>query len=145
MRNVKILVSACLLGTPCRYDGKSVPCDNVINLKERFELIPFCPEVAGGLKTPRVAAERQGDAVVTEGGCDVTKEYRSGAEQALQIAKENGCTIAILKEKSPSCGKGAIYDGTFSRTLKDGNGVTAQLLLEHGITVIGESEVTTLL
>ena len=86
---MKILVSACLLGTPCRYDGKSVPCDAVINLKERFQLIPFSPEVAGGLKTPRAAAERQGDAVVTEGGCDVTKEYKSGAEQALQIANYN--------------------------------------------------------
>lgn len=142
---MKILVSACLLGTPCRYDGKSVPCDRVINLKERFELIPFCPEVAGGLKTPRTAAERQGDSVVTSSGCDVTKEYKSGAEQALQIAKENGCTVAILKEKSPSCGKGKIYDGTFRKVLADGNGVTAQLLLEHGITVVGESEVEMLL
>lgn len=141
----KILVSACLLGTPCRYDGKSKPCDAVIALSQYFELIPVCPEVMGGLQTPRVPAERTGDKVITENGKDVTKEYLLGAQNALRTAKENGCRIAVLKEKSPSCGKGRIYDGTHTKTLTEGNGTTAELLLKNGITVIGESEIHRLL
>lgn len=142
---MKILVSACLLGIACRYDGRSVPCEQVIRLREKFELIPFCPEEAGGLKTPRNAAERQGDRVVTENGTDVTKEYVLGADLALEEAKHHGCTVAILKEKSPSCGSGKIYDGTFSKLLTDGDGVTAQRLKEAGIKVLGESRISDLI
>lgn len=138
---MKILVSACLLGIPCRYDGRSKPCKEVLALKERFELIPVCPEQAGGLHTPRVPAERRGSAVVTKNGCDVTKQYRSGAKKTLETAKKHGCKLAVLKEKSPSCGNGTIYDGTFSGTLISGSGVTAQLLKQNGIDVIGESKV----
>ena len=141
----KILVSACLLGTPCRYDGKSKPCDAVIALSRYFELIPVCPEVMGGLSTPRVPAERTGDKVITENGKEVTKEYLLGAQNALRTAKENDCRIAVLKEKSPSCGKGRIYDGSHSRTLTEGNGTAAELLLKNGITVLGESEAERLL
>ncbi|MBR4992133.1 MAG: DUF523 domain-containing protein [Clostridia bacterium] len=136
-----ILVSACLLGCSCRYDGKSKPNDAVLALMEQHTLIPICPEQMGGLATPRVPAERRGDGVFTETGGDVTAQYRRGAEEALRLAKLYGCTHAILKERSPSCGSGQIYDGSFSRTLMDGDGVTAQLLKENGITVLGESEV----
>ena len=137
----KILVSACLLGTPCRYDGKSKPNEHVIKLKRWFNLIPVCPEVAGGLHTPRVAAERVDDRVVTKDGKDVTTEYQKGANVALELAKKHGCAVAVLKEKSPSCGKGKIYDGTHSKTLTEGNGTAAELLMQNGIRVLGESEV----
>lgn len=138
---MKILISACLLGEPCRYDAKKVPCDAAINLKEKHELFLVCPECAGGLKTPRIPCERVGDKVLTKDKKDVTKEYKKGAECALKIAKENGITIAVLKERSPSCGCGKIYDGTFSKTLKSGDGVTAELLKANEITVLGESEI----
>ena len=136
-----ILVSACLLGCPCRYDGKSKPNDAVLALMEHHTLIPICPEQMGGLATPRVPAERKDGGVFTERGRDVTEQYRRGAEEALSLAQLYGCKYAILKERSPSCGNGQIYDGSFSRRLIDGDGVTAQLLKAHGITVLGESEV----
>ena len=141
---MKMLVSACLLGEPCRYDGKSKPCEAVLQLRERYTLIPVCPEVMGGLPTPRIPSECQADGTVrNRGGEDVTAAYRKGAEAVLSVAKENGCSVAILKERSPACGKGRIYDGTFSKTLTDGNGVCAELLLRNGIRVIGESELHT--
>lgn len=139
-----ILVSACLLGCPCRYDGKSKPNDAVLALMERHTLIPICPEQMGGLATPRIPAEVRGYEVFTEKGDDVTAQYRRGAEDALRLARLYGCTHAILKERSPSCGSGRIYDGSFSRTLIAGDGVTARLLKENGVTVLGESEVKAL-
>ena len=139
-----IFVSACLLGCPCRYDGKSKPNAAVLALMEEHTLIPVCPEQMGGLATPRVPAERRGAGVCTEAGTDVTAQYRRGAEEALRLAKLYGCTCAILKERSPSCGSGQIYDGSFSRTLVDGDGVTAALLKQQGIAVYGESEVDNL-
>ena len=140
---MKILVSACLLGVRCRYDGKSKPHPAVERLMERHTLIPVCGEIFGGLPTPRVSAERQGARVVTADGRDVTAAYRRGAEEVLRLAERYGCTAAILKERSPSCGSGRIYDGTFTGTLTDGWGVTAELLRDHGICVIGESEAET--
>lgn len=140
---MKILVSACLLGVRCRYDGKSKPHPAVERLMEQHTLIPVCGEIFGGLPTPRVSAERQGERVVTADGCDVTAAYRRGAEEVLRLAERYGCTAAILKERSPSCGSGRIYDGTFTGTLTDGWGVTAELLRDHGICVIGESEAET--
>ena len=140
---MKILVSACLLGVRCRYDGKSKPHPAVERLMEQHTLIPVCGEIFGGLPTPRVSAERQGERVVTADGRDVTAAYRRGAEEVLRLAERYGCTAAILKERSPSCGSGRIYDGTFTGTLTDGWGVTAELLRDHGICVIGESEVET--
>ncbi len=137
-----ILISACLLGTPCRYDGASKPCEGLISLAERRELIPVCPEVMGGLPTPREPSELQADGSVrNQRGEDVTEQYRRGAEQVLAIAEEHGCRVAILKEKSPACGSGRIYDGSFSGTLTDGYGVCAELLRQNGITVLGESTV----
>ena len=140
---MKILVSACLLGVRCRYDGKSKPHPAVERLMEQHTLIPVCGEIFGGLPTPRVSAERQGARVVTADGRDVTAAYRRGAEEVLRLAERYGCTAAILKERSPSCGSGRIYDGTFTGTLADGWGVTAELLRDHGICVIGESEAET--
>ena len=140
---MKILVSACLLGVRCRYDGKSKPHPAVERLMEQHTLIPVCGEIFGGLPTPRVSAERQGERVVTADGCDVTAAYRRGAEEVLRLAERYGCTAAILKERSPSCGSGRIYDGTFTGTLTDGWGVTAELLRDHGICVIGESAAET--
>lgn len=140
----KLLVSACLLGTPCRYDGKSKASAAVCALREYYELIPVCPERDGGLPTPRTPSERQGERVVTGDGRDVTAEYRRGAALALARCTECGCKAAVLKERSPSCGCGEIYDGTFSRTLTPGDGVTAELLKAHGIRVYGESDAETL-
>ena len=137
-----ILVSACLLGESCRYDGKSKPCERVIALKDTYNLIPVCPEVMGGLPTPRVPSEICGERVLMKDGRDVTENYNRGAQTALEIARQNACTVAILKEKSPSCGSGAIYDGSFSGTLTHGDGVAAALLKAHGIRVVGESEIT---
>ena len=141
-----ILVSACLLGTPCRYDGdsKQHPALDLLTAQGHV-LVPVCPEVLGGLPTPRPPAELQADGqVVNQEGRDVTAEYQSGAEKALAIAQSHGCTVAVLKERSPSCGHGQIYDGTFSKTLIPGSGVAAALLEQNGVTVYGESQICAL-
>ena len=132
-----IIVSACLAGYRCRYDGKIVPDEEIVALVKRGEAIPVCPEMMGGLPCPRVPSERTADGshVVTREGSDVTEAFRIGAEETLRMAHLYGCDKAILKAKSPSCGCGRIYDGSFSGTLKEGFGVTAELLLENGITV----------
>ena len=137
---MKILVSACLLGVSCRYDGQSKSYLLVDELCRRHQVVPVCPEIFGGLPTPRTPAERQGERVVTRTGGDVTAEYRRGAEEALHLARKLGCTVAVLKERSPSCGSGAIYDGTFTGTLREGFGMAAELLAANGIRVIGESQ-----
>lgn len=142
---MKLLVSACLLGCRCRYDGASKSHPAVEALAARHELVPVCPEQLGGLSTPRPPAERQGDRVVTESGTDVTEQYRRGAAEAAHLCALLGCQAAVLKERSPSCGKGQVYDGTFSRTLTDGDGVTAAVLAEMGVPVYGESQVEELL
>ncbi len=134
----KVLVSACLLGAKCRYDGEER--GGVLEMPENWCPIPFCPEIYGGLPTPRAAAERVGEKVMTKDGRDVTAEYKKGAEEALKMARRLGIKKAVLKERSPSCGKGCIYDGMFSGSLKKGDGVTAELLMENGIEVLGESE-----
>jgi len=142
---VNILVSACLLGCKCRYDGDDNWVKAVAELEKNYTLIPICPEEMGGLPTPRLPAEIQNSKVINKAGADVTEEFRMGAQLALEIAKKHNCKLAILKERSPSCGRGKVYDGTFSKRLIAGNGVTTQLLLENGIEVIGESEVERLL
>ena len=141
-----LLISRCLLGDACRYDGKSkpLPAETLQALRSRYELIPVCPEVLGGLPTPRTPSERQGSRVVMQTGADVAAEYRRGAMEALRLAQARNVCAAVLKERSPSCGKGEIYDGTFTGTLKEGNGVTAEVLLENGFAVYGESEIDTL-
>lgn len=111
----------------------------------QYQLIPICPEQLGGLPTPREPSERQGARVITKSGLDVTAQYTRGAEQALYLARLFGCKKAVLKERSPSCGAGRIYDGTFSRTLTPGDGVAAALLKANSIRVYGESEIEALL
>ena len=142
---MKILISACLLGARCRYDGASKEHPEVLKLAERHTLVPVCPEQLGGLPTPRTPSERQGDAVCTREGKDVTEAYRRGAEEALRLCRMLGCEAAVLKERSPSCGCGEIYDGTFTGTLTAGDGVTAELLKSCGIPVYGESQIDDLL
>lgn len=141
---MNILVSACLLGVACRYDGKSKPNEDVIALMNKYNLIPFCPEITGGLSTPRHPSEIVDDKVLNDIGEDVTAQYNKGAEEALRIAKMYNCKYAILKEKSPSCGKGKIHNGKFDGGYVEGNGVTAKLFLENGIEVLGESEIKAL-
>ena len=136
-----LLISACLLGTPCRYDGQSrpLPAEQLRFLRERYELCPVCPESDGGLPTPRIHSERRGGRVVNRAGEDVTVFFACGAEKALDAARAAGSTRALLKERSPSCGCGSIYDGSFTGTLIPGDGVTAELLKAEGVEVLGES------
>ena len=132
-----IIVSACLAGYRCRYDGKIVPDEEVVALIKCGGAIPVCPEMMGGLPCPRIPAERTEDGlrVVNREGDDVTDAFELGASEALRMAKLYGCDRAILKAKSPSCGCGQIYDGTFSGTLTEGDGVTAELFKQNGIAV----------
>ena len=142
---MRILVSGCLLGVCCRYDGASKPHHGVLELAKRHELIPVCPEQLGGLATPRPPAERQGSRIIARTGADVTEQYLRGAEEALKLHRLLGCDAAVLKERSPSCGSGEIYDGAFSGMLTAGDGVTAGLLKTNGISVYGESQIGELL
>lgn len=141
----QILVSACLLGERCKYSGGSnyskELCDFIEVEKERFMVVPVCPEVMGGLLTPRTPAEIRGSLVVTNDGKDVTDEYERGARKTAKLAKEMNCRFAVLKERSPSCGSGLVYDGTFTHTVTQGDGKTAGLLKRMGIEVFGESQI----
>lgn len=139
---MNILISACLLGVRVRYDGKSKVNEDAMNLLGKHHLIPVCAEVMGGLPTPRIPAERVGEKVINWDGVDVTEQYERGAAEIVRLAKLYECELAILKERSPSCGSGEIYDGTFSGTLKAGDGVLAQRLKEAGVRVIGESQIS---
>ncbi|WP_320130092.1 DUF523 domain-containing protein [uncultured Sphaerochaeta sp.] len=136
-----ILVSACLLGICCRYDGTDKTNENVCTLKKQYHLVPVCPEVYGGLATPREPSERKDGLVVSRSGIDVTLPFEKGAQACLKLAKLLDCKFAILKERSPSCGHGEIYDGSFSGKVIAGNGVCAELLLEHDIRILGETEI----
>lgn len=137
---MNILVSACLLGINCRYDGSGEYLPALDKLKEKHCLIPFCPECYGGLPTPRTPAEISGGRVATKDGEDVTEQYNKGASEALRLAKTLDCKAAILKSRSPSCGFGAIYDGSFSKRLVKGNGIAAELLYKSGINVIADED-----
>ena len=136
----KLLVSACLAGFPCRYDGKTKPVKEIVELVESGKAIPFCPEVEGGLPTPRIPSEQLKDKVINEEGIDVTENYNLGAKKALEVCQNNNISKAILKAKSPSCGVGKVYDGTFSGTLIEGDGVTTTLLKDNNIKVINEED-----
>jgi uncharacterized protein YbbK (DUF523 family) len=146
-----VLVSACLAGRACRFEGSSNEDDQVGRLVAQGRAVLVCPEVDGGLGTPRPRAEIVGGdgsdvvagraRVVTEQGLDVTDAYLDGANRALEASLRSGARVAILKARSPSCGRGAIYDGTFSGNLVAGDGVTAALLREHGIEVLTDEEV----
>lgn len=142
---MNVLVSACLMGFRCRYDGGTQRLACLDALRERHVLIPVCPEVMGGLPTPREPSEIRDGRVVSRDGRDVTEAFRRGAREAERIARSCGCGCALLKERSPSCGLGKVYDGTFSGTLTDGDGLCARLLADRGLRVIGESRAEELL
>ena len=141
----KLLVSACLLGCRCRYDGGDCADERVLALRDTYELIPVCPEQMGGLPTPRLPSEIREGRVYMKDGTDVTAAFASGAAAALYIAKTLGSTKAVLKAKSPSCGKGLVYDGTFTGGKVPGDGVTAALLKKNGVSVYTEEETDMLL
>lgn len=140
---MNILVSACLLGVNCRYDGTGKLSPAVHTLLATHHLIPFCPEVYGGLGIPRAPAEICGGRVLTASDEDVTAQYEAGAREALLLAELCNCKLAILKERSPSCGHGMVHDGSFTGRLTEGDGITAALVAANGITVIGDSEIET--
>lgn len=142
---MNILVSACLLGINCRYDGNNCLNNKVIKLKEKYNLIPICPEQLGGLTTPRSPSEIVNDKLCSIKGDDVTEQYQKGAIEALKIAKLFNCEYAILKEKSPSCGVNYIYDGTFTGKIINGKGNTTKYLESNGIKVLSENEIDLLL
>ncbi|MGL4451452.1 MAG: DUF523 domain-containing protein [Sarcina sp.] len=144
-----IIVSACLCGENCKYNGGNNNNEAVKKFIENKEVLYVCPEQIGGLLTPRNPAEIVGcakgvlngeDKIISNEGKDVTFEFLKGAREVLKIAKDKNVKLAILKAKSPSCGKGLIYDGTFTGHKIKGNGVTAQLLIDNGVKVINEDE-----
>lgn len=141
----KILISACLLGENCKYNGgnnaDAICAGELAKLRQIYELIAVCPESMGGLATPREPAEicSKGRVLTKFSRCDVTREFLSGAQICADIARENGCKIAILKERSPSCGSGWIYDGSFTGRIVSGDGITAAALKKLGVRVVGES------
>ena len=141
----KILISACLVGDKCKYDGHTNYTPLIKDLLEKYELVPFCPEVEGGLPTPRKPSERKSDKVINNAGKDVTRNFQLGAEKALNICKYLNIKIAILKENSPSCGVNQIYDGNFKNKLIKGEGVTTELLRKNGIAVYNEKQIEELL
>ena len=135
------IVSACLAGINCKYDGKNNVNETVLRLVKEGKAIPVCPEQLGGLSTPREKSEIRNGRVFTASGKDETGAMLKGAEETFRIARLVGAKEAILKSRSPSCGKGQIYDGSFSKKLVEGNGVTAELLLRNGIKVVSEKEI----
>lgn len=134
------IVSACLAGYKCNYKGEAKPNERIIELVKRGEAIPVCPEQLGGLTTPREPAEQKDGKVFTKSGKDVTENFSNGAYEVLRIAVIYDCKKAILKSKSPSCGCGQVYDGSFSGNLVKGNGITADLLMANGIKVYTEED-----
>jgi len=148
----KILLSACLLGDPVRYDGqsKTLQSTTLDKLLSQDRVISFCPEVAGGLPVPRATAEiHAGDgaaviaklaSVKTQDGTDVSEYFLSGAQQALALCRQHGITVAVLTESSPSCGSSRIYDGSFTHSTTPGSGVTAALLAQNGVRVFSQHQ-----
>lgn len=138
---MKILVSACLLGENCKYSGGNNYNKEVCEFVRGQQVIPVCPEVLGGLPTPRCPAEIVDGVVMNREGVSVDKEFRDGAEKALAIAKENRVELAILQSRSPSCGVKEIYDGTFSGRKIPGQGVFARRLMDEGVRVLDAGEI----
>ena len=137
--NKNILVSSCLLGKNCKYNGGNNNNENVKNLSKTYNIIEICPEVLGGLPTPRYPSEINGNKVINKIGEDVTSYFEKGASITLEIALKNNIKYAILKENSPSCGFGTIYDGSFSSNIINGNGIAADLLFKNSIVVLNEN------
>ena len=139
----KVLISACLAGINCKFNGENNLLDSGIldEISKKYHLLFVCPEVFGGLSTPREPAEMKGGLVVTKTAKDVSENFKFGAEICLKIAKLNGCKKAILKARSPSCGSGQIYDGSFTKKLILGDGVAAKMLKANEILVFSEDEI----
>lgn len=140
-----LLISACLTGCNCKYNGGNNKLKGLNALQEKYSLIPVCPEQLGGLSTPREASEIICNSVVNKIGEDVSKEFMCGAESVLKIAEENNCDLCLFKERSPSCGVNEIYDGSFTGKIISGSGITTKLLKKHGITVLSEEETSKLI
>lgn len=138
---MNVLISTCLMGVNCKYNGGNNLVDNLDKLIEKCTLIPVCPEQMGGLSTPRNPCEIVGQEVISYDSDNCTEEYVRGAEEAIKLMKLYDCKYAILKAKSPSCGYKEIYDGTFSHTVIEGNGVFAQKLLEYGVKIYTEDQI----
>jgi len=138
------LISACLIGAKCKYSGgdNRLPEKTLDALRRRYRLLPVCPEMAGGLGVPREPSERKGERVVSRSGRDVTAAYRQGANVACALGERFVCSTALLKERSPSCGCGRIYDGSFAGNKKPGDGVAAALFKRNGIAVTTEENYT---
>lgn len=140
-----ILVSACLLGINCKYNGGNNFNQKIFDLVNEGKAIPVCPEQLGGLKTPRIPSEIKivdgKRYVINSEGEDVTENFEKGAVEVLELAKKLGIKKAILKSKSPSCGLNKIYSGNFDKQLIDGNGITADLLVKNGIEVLTSDEI----
>ncbi|MDE7384476.1 MAG: DUF523 domain-containing protein [Anaeroplasmataceae bacterium] len=145
MMKPKLLISACLCGKNTKYNGGNNLLSRLPEIEEKFDLYLICPEVMGGLSTPRDPSENRGDLVFSDKGKDVTREFNLGAQRVLNIALENNIHLALLKESSPSCGSHKIYDGTFSGVKISGQGVAAKLLKEHKIKIFSEEEIDLLL
>lgn len=141
----KILISACLLGINCKYNGKNNYNPLIEKLKEKYELIPICPETLGGLPIPRTPSEIINNKVISSDNIDVTNNFNLGAIKSLEIAKNNNIVVAILKDGSPSCGSNYIYDGTFTKNKINGEGITARLLKENNIKIYSEFDIELLL
>jgi len=137
----KLLISACFLSKGYKYDGTDNIKQEILKLEEKYEFVPICPEVYGGLSTPRIASEQVENKVLTKDGKDVTKEFELGAKLSLEKAFQNNVKIALLKAKSPSCGYKKIYDGTFTHTIIDGNGVFVKLLIANGFKIYTEEDI----
>ena len=140
-----LLISSCLLGVNCKYNGKNNYLPLTERLKSDYHLIPVCAEIFGGLPIPRIPSERSGSTVINKQGEDVTENFVRGAEEVLRLARFFDCKTALLKERSPSCGYGEIYDGTFSGRTISGNGVLSDLLRKEGIRIYRESDIEKLL
>ena len=136
-----LIVSGCLADLNCRYDGTAKPCEKVIRLVAEGKAIPVCPEQLGGLPTPRISAEIRGNRVIRKDGVDITEEFQHGAQEAMKLVNLIGARTAILKARSPSCGFGQIYDGSFTGTLMMGNGVFAELCKKNGMEVKTEEDI----
>ena len=143
----RLLVSACLLGFDCKYTGGNnrLEEETLSRLREKYRLVPVCPEFSGGLSCPRPPAERQGERVIAVTGRDVTEEYRRGADTAVTLFRRFRCAAALMKARSPSCGRDEIYDGSFTGTVIPGHGVAAEALLRLGAVVVNETEIEKLL
>lgn len=145
MKRPALLISACLAGSRCRYNADAAAVQELSRLAEKYALVPVCPEILGGLPTPREPSEIRGGRVLSKSGADVTENFERGADEAARLAALCGCECALLKERSPSCGCGAVYDGTFSGTLTAGDGVLVRKLRASGIRIFGETEAAKLL